>query len=178
MEYNQANLTHQSRAISDRKKTTDLPLMEEFDQLGTSIQLQDYVNAFIINEANEVLVFEGTDNGRSWSSWQVIGRNIQTDEDPMNAIQQDLLQRTGYVCTNWIYLGSFVIDETEKIGAGHFFCARLLEKINVPDETMMQGLKAKWVAKRELKQALLDGRIAVINHAVAISLAMVMCNDL
>ncbi|MCZ7670043.1 MAG: hypothetical protein M5U34_24150 [Chloroflexi bacterium] len=33
----------------------------------------------------------------------------------------------------------------------------------------------KWISKRELKQALLDGRIAVVNHAVAICLAMVLC---
>lgn len=177
MDYNQTDLTHKTRVISARKKTTDLPLIGESSQPSASIQLQDYVNAFIINEANEVLVLEGINNGRSWSSWQVIGRNLQGDEDPMRAVQQDLLRRTGYICTNWIYLGSFVVDETQNIGAGHFFCARLLERSTIPDKASTDGLNLKWVAKRELKQALLDGRIAVINHAVAISLAMVMCNE-
>lgn len=124
-----------------------------------------------------MLVLEGAHNGRSWSSWQVIGRSLQDNEDPMHAIQQDLYIRTGYVCTNWIYLGTFVIDETQKCGAGHFFCARLLHKNIKPDKAATDGLNLKWVEKRELKQALLDGRIAVINHAVAISLAMVMCNQ-
>ena len=177
MDYNQTNLTQNSRVISARKNTSDLSLIGDDSQQNPSIQLQDYVNAFIVNEANEVLVLEGTDNGRSWSSWQVIGRNIQGDEDPMRAVQQDLLRRTGYICTNWIYLGSFVVDETQSLGAGHFFCARLLESPNTPNEVSANGSKLRWVVKRELKQALVDGRIAVINHAVAISLAMVMCSE-
>jgi hypothetical protein len=107
----------------------------------------------------------------------MIGRNIQVDEDPMRAVQQDLLKRTGYTCTNWIYLGSFVVDEAQSEGAGHFFSARLLERTSTPNELSAHGLKLRWVAKRELKQALVDGRIAVINHAVSICLAMVLCSD-
>lgn len=143
-----------------------------------SINPQDYVNAFVINEADEILILEEMKNGRSWSSWQMIGKNLEQNEDPIHAIQQTLLERTGYTCENWTYLGTFVIDDTKKTGAGHFFCANAAEKttnLNQEDNQANQ-LKQKWVSKNEVKQALLDGRIAVINHAVVTSLAMMMCN--
>ena len=177
MEYNQTNYTQKPRVTSARKITTDLPYIGEVEKQSPSIRLQDYVNAFVVNDANEVLVLEGKENGRSWSSWQMIGRDLKKDEDPIQAVQENLLLRTGFTATNWIYLGTFVIDEAQHEGAGHFFCARLHEKANLPDEVLNHDLKLKWVPKREIKQALLDGRIAVINHAVAASLAMVMCSD-
>ncbi|NHZ71630.1 MAG: hypothetical protein GWP17_00885 [Aquificales bacterium] len=125
-----------------------------------------------------MLVLEGTHNGRSWSSWQTIGRGLKKNEDPMLAAQRDLLLRTGYTCKSWVYLGTYVIDESQEEGAGHFFCAQSIKKTAVPDTQYTHNIKLKWVSKRELKQALLDGRIAVINHAVAVSLAMVMCSNI
>lgn len=177
MEYNQGSFTPKNRVISAKVRTAELPYLEESTQQGPPIQLQDYVNVFVVNEVGEVLILEGTDNGRSWSSWQMAGRDLKLNEDPMLVAQQDLLLRTGYVCKNWMYLGTFVIDETQKAGAGYFFCAKLQKKITTPDQTYAQNLRLKWVPKQEIKQALVDGRIAVINHAVAVSLAMVMCSQ-
>ena len=175
MTYTQTDLMQQPCVSSAKSKTPDLSLTGERNQQTISIQLQDYVNAFVVNEANEILVLEGKENGRSWSSWQMIGRELRPDEDPILAIQQELLIQAGCTCKDWVYLGTFVMDVTQEIGAGHFFCAKALEKITKPDTTHSQ--KLKWVARREMKQALLDGRIAVLNHAVAVSLAMVMCDD-
>jgi hypothetical protein len=177
MAYNQANLTQKPRVISAKARTTDLSHIDESAQQSPPVHLRDYVNAFVLNEADEILVFEATDNGRSWSSWQMVGRHLETDENPILAVQQELLLRTGYTCKNWVYLGTFVIDETQKAGAGYYFCAKVPEKTLVPDAMHSKNQKLKWVAKQEIKQALLDGRIAVINHALAISLAILMCHD-
>jgi len=177
MKHDQTNQTKRSRDISARKKTVGSSLFDDDSQQSSSIQARDYVNAFVVNEENQVLVLEGTDNGRSWSSWKMIGRELRTDEDPILAVQQELLLRTGHTSEDWIYLGTFVVDERQEVGAGHFFCANVLVKTKTPDETYSIKTKPKWVTKRKLKQALMDGRIAVINHAVAASLAMVMCND-
>jgi hypothetical protein len=167
----------QELPISSAKiKTTDLPFPRERKQQTISIQIEDYVNAFVVNDANEILVLEEKENGRSWASWQMIGKELTSDEDPILAVQQELLIRTGCTCKDWIYLGTFVMDAAHEIGAGHFFCAKTVKKVTKPNTTHSQQLK--WVAKREMKQALLDGRIAVLNHAVAVSLAMVMCEDL
>jgi 8-oxo-dGTP pyrophosphatase MutT (NUDIX family) len=174
MSYNQTNLSRKPNVISAKKRTAELPVFSSPNQESKPIQLQDYVNLFLVNEVNEVLVLEGSENGRSWSSWQLIGRNIDKDEDPLLAVQENLLECTGYTCKKLIYLGTYIIDESRKDGAGHFFCAQVDEKVTAPIEET-QNYTPKWVAKPILKQAMLDGRIAVINHVVSASLAMVMC---
>lgn len=178
MAYNQTDLTKTPRVISAKVTTTDLPFIGDSEQKSSSIYLQDYVNAVVMNEAGQVLVLEGNVNGRSWSSWQLIGRKLTIDEDPMHAVQQDLLLHTGYASEEWIYLSTFVIDDSQKDGAGYFFCAQNTRKVVSPDARHKGKLKPKWVTKQELKQALLDGRIAVINQAVAATLAMVMCSEI
>ncbi len=178
MTYNQTNITQQrTRTKSTRFTTNELPSISDHEQQESLYKLRDYVNAFIVNEAGEILVLEGGENGRSWASWQMIGRTLKSNEDPMAAVQEDLLKRTGYICENWIYLGTFVVNDTKQTGAGHFFCAKMTDRVPLPEITSNLDSKHRWVSKKEIKQAMLDGRIAVINHAVAVSLAMMMCNQ-
>ena len=135
---------------------------------------RDYVNAFVVNETGEAMIVEHSPDGHAWGSWRIFGQQIQNGEDPLTAVQTTLLQRTGYAAGQWLYLGTYVIDDAGLAGVGHFFCARQSKKMAEP---VGHELNLKWVPRQQIKRALLDGRIAVINHAVAVSLALVMCDD-
>lgn len=176
MHFNQtSSLTETSDIISAKPQHISLSFPDSVIKESAPIHLRDYVNAFVINDVGNVLILENAENGRSWASWQMIGRSLNGDEDPMLAVQQDLRQRTGYACAEWVYLGTYIIDESQKQGAGYFFCAKPAKQISQPETESCQDITLRWVSKREMKQALLDGRIAGINHAVAASLALVMC---
>jgi len=143
------------------------------------LEVRDYVNAFVMNEAGEAMVLERFSNGGAWGSWQMIGRYIGDGEDPLTAVQNALLTHTGYAAEQWIYLGTFVIDDAAHLGAGHFFCARGSHRVaecpTCPDIRASEQ-KIKWVSPKHIKRALLDGRIAVINYAIAATLALTMCD--
>jgi hypothetical protein len=141
---------------------------------GTLTEVHDYVNAIVLNKAGEALIMEGSPDGRGWASWHMIGRNIQLGEDPILAVQQDLLERTGYKSNQWLFLGAYTIDHNQPTGAGYFFCAHKIYQV-MPLVSPHENLRLKWVTKKELKQALLDGRIAVINHAIAAYMALTLC---
>ncbi len=147
----------------DQFDKTDWPLME----------VRDYVNAFVLNEAGEAMVLESFPHGNAWGSWQVIGRYIGDGEDPLTAVQHTLLKRTGYTADKWIYLGTFMADDADQLGVGHFFCAQSARRVKAPPS----DLTIKWVPRQHIKRALLDGRIAVINYAIAATLTLVMCDD-
>lgn len=174
MHFNQTGLTETSETASAKIRPVSLSITG-VNKESAPIHAQDYVNAFVLNDEGNVLILENAENGRSWASWKLIGRSLNGDEDPMLAVQQDLIRRTGYACSHWTYLGTFVIDESQKQGAGYFFCAKMAKQITMPEAEYSHTINLKWVSKREMKQALLDGRIAVINHAAATSLALVMC---
>ncbi len=173
MQSNQPNHFASSGPASVNKSVSLATIPVE-DMQDAPLIMQDYVNAFVVNEADEVLIVENQVNGRSWGSWRVVGRDLENGEDPIQAVQQNLRHQTGLVCEEWVYLGTFVLNHLQEQGAGHFFYAKNVVFISQPQVEYRQNT-VKWISKRELKQALLDGRIAVVNHAVAICLAMVLC---
>jgi hypothetical protein len=158
---------------------TKCPLLE----LATSTSSQycpiqdtrDYVKVFVVNQHGEALVMENAEQGRAWGSWQIIGRYVERNEDPLTAVQLTLLHHTGYIAKEWIYLGSFATHQTALLGAGHFFLARQPCLATPPDPSCAScGALVRWAPISQIKQALLDGRIAVVSHVIATTLALTL----
>jgi len=150
---------------TDRPVTLELP----------PICVQDYIIALVLNKANEAMVWEKQKpNGGTY--WQVMERQLQRDEDPFTAVQQELLAQAGCQTDQWAYLGSHVMDTSKSVGVGYFFCAQqacgtipvALEQ-QAPDGEV---LYLKWVPLTDLRYALLDGRLAMTSHALTVSLAL------
>lgn len=151
-------------------ETVELPDGQVIQQ-WPKIYTNDYVSALVLNSDRNALVLEGYRHGVGWSSWQMVEGLIEANEDPVTAVQRTLLTNTGYQSSAWTYLGSYVVDPNQHIGVGHFFCARSAKLVdtNAPPN---QSQTLRWVGMDELRFALLDGRIATLRHAIAVSLAL------
>jgi ADP-ribose pyrophosphatase len=136
--------------------------------------LHDYVNALVLNDAGEAMILESYHHGDGRFGWQVPGSNLEDNEDPYQAVQRELLEETGYSCRNWLYLGSYTPSADQHIGVGHFFFATGAKRIAEPNQGNLAAFDVKWVSVKDLKYALLDGRIGVISYAVNIALALLM----
>jgi 8-oxo-dGTP pyrophosphatase MutT (NUDIX family) len=137
----------------------------------------DYVNALALSDAGEALIFERGNLG-GMSSWQVVGGYVQEGEDPMMAVQRTLLEETGYHSENWLYLGSYMMSNgNEQETVGHFFCAQDAEEVASPKPAENHDREIRWVSQRDLRYALLDGRISVLNYAITISMALLTVLD-
>jgi ADP-ribose pyrophosphatase len=134
----------------------------------------DFVNAVVLNEANEVMILEGYKHGLEMFSWQVVGGYLEEGEDPVTAVQRELLEETGYHTNDWVYLGSFVLDANRHVGIGHYFCARKATQIAEPNHDDLETFGIKWVSLKELKYALLDGRICGTSYAINVALTLLM----
>ncbi len=136
------------------------------------METRDYVNALILNDAEQAMILEEYKHGSGWSSWQVLGGFLQEGEDPLTAVKRELLNETGYTSNTWYYLGSYVGKANHHVGVGHFFCARNAQKVTQPTHQHPEEYQLKWVPLRDLRLALLDGRIAVVSYAVTVALTM------
>lgn len=131
---------------------------------------RDHAVAVVLNEADEALILANKNEDNGWSSWHLLDGMLQMDEDPLSAIQRQLRESVGYESSEWVYLGTFVIDDDNHMGVNHFFLARQARPSResaVPDDSTVQ-----WVPLPNLRTAMLDGRIAVIKHAMTIALAL------
>jgi ADP-ribose pyrophosphatase len=136
------------------------------------VDARDNVNALIVNEAGEAMVIEGYKHGLGRSNWQVVGGYLEKGEEPLAAVQRELLEETGYQSDDWQHLGSFVIDANRRVSTGHFFLARAARPVAEADHDDLEQFTIRWVSLAELRAALGDGRVAVISYAVNIALGL------
>lgn len=138
------------------------------------IYLQDYIIALVLNEAREAMVLE-RQKPSGGANWQIMERCLKPDEDPFTAVQNELLAKIGRQTSQWSYLGSHVVDTSQPVGVGYFFCAVQARKVVAVEQKHHAhdgaGLCLKWVPLTDLRYALLDGRLAMSNHALTVSLA-------
>lgn len=149
-------------------KLPDGRIIEDWPKIYT----RDYVNALVLNENNEALIMIGYKHGIGRSNWQVLAGYIDEAEDPLTAVQRELLEETGFVCDEWHFMGSYVVDSNRHIAMGHFLCGRNARQITSPENDELEDFEVLWVPLDELKIALQDGRIATGSYALAISLAL------
>ncbi len=136
------------------------------------IHTNDFVNAVVFNDEGEAMVLEGYKHGIGWSSWQMLSEQMLEGEEPLPAVKRNLLEKTGYEAKKWTYLGSYVVDADQHVGVGHFFCAQGVNKQVQKAIAANPDFITNWVPTNDLRFALLDGRIAVISHAISVSLAL------
>lgn len=151
--------------VSPKKQTAFLPAAD---------QTADYVNVLVLNEHNEALILESDKNETGGLAWQIISSPFQKSDDPLTAVQQYLLNYTGYQTNDWSYLGSYILDPLHPTRVGYFFCAQKVHQhhpIHV-HPFLEEQFQLRWIPLKELRYALLDGRIAIISHATTISLAL------
>lgn len=134
----------------------------------------DYFNLLAFNEQGLALVFEDLTANSAWGSWHLVNGILKKGEDPILAVQQQLLKFTGYRSENWLYMGSFMLNPTKPDVNGHFFAALGAKSAGEAHVFDTQTCNMKWVSRKELKYALLDGRIGVMSYAVATSLALLL----
>ena len=136
------------------------------------VYTRDYVNVMVLDRDSNVMILEGYKHGLGRSNWQVVGGYLEPDEEPLNAIQRELLEETGYSAKDWLELGSYTVDANRHVGQGTFFLARNVSRIAEPDHDDLEAFDILWVPLAELKKALFDGRVGILSYAVNIALGL------
>jgi ADP-ribose pyrophosphatase YjhB (NUDIX family) len=145
---------------------------------GTRNLARDFVNALAISDNGEAMIFEQGKHGDRMISWHVVGGLVENGEDPMTAVKRSLRETAGYGSDEWLYLGSYMMAEADQqLGVGHFFCARGAQPVGKPSKNAQDDLELRWVSQRDLRYALLDGRVSVLSYAITISMALLTVLD-
>ncbi len=130
--------------------------------------MRDFVNVLVLNEQGQALVFEREGRGPNILTWRLVSESLEDDADPLAAVKQALFRQAGLQSNEWRYLGSYTVGSYLPARVGHFFVAQHAQQIALPN---IPG-RARWVTMRDLRYALLDGRLSAISHAMTVSIAL------
>ncbi|GAB4269760.1 MAG: hypothetical protein Kow0080_13690 [Candidatus Promineifilaceae bacterium] len=136
---------------------------------------QNFAVAVVLNDAHEALVLKKTDDSTELFNWELLMGYMGEQENPLDVMQSRLMTVAGYFSTDWIYLGTFETGSQPQSGVGHFFLAKNAKKLESAQS--MRGWQVAWVPLKQLKLAILDGRISRLSHAMNVAMAFLTVLD-
>lgn len=161
----------EGRFLSVEYHTIQLPdgrIIEEWPWLDA----RSFVNVVAETEEGRLLCFRQTKYAVEGVTLAIPGGYLEPDEDPLEAVQRELLEETGYAADQWIFLGRFVVDGNRGNGVANLYLARGARYVQPIDADDLEEQELLLLTHAELIAALAAGDFKVLPWAANVALAL------
>jgi len=132
----------------------------------------DYINVVAVTEDERFICFRQVKYGIDGVTLAVVGGYIEAGEEPLMAAQRELLEETGHEATDWLSLGSYLVDPNRGMATGHLFLARRAHYVTPRDADDLEEQELLLLTREEIESALEKGEIKVLAWAAAVAFAL------
>jgi len=132
----------------------------------------DYINVVAVTENEHFICFRQVKYGIQGDTLAVVGGYIEEGEEPLVAAKRELLEETGYEASDWLSLGSYLVDPNRGIATGHLFLARGAHYVMPRDADDLEEQKLLLLTREEIEHAIDSGEIKVLAWAAAVVFAL------
>lgn len=160
-----------SRFLAVEEHTVELPDGRIIDNWPWVIT-PDYVNVVTVTEDNLFLCFRQTKYALPGETLAVVGGYIEPGEDPLSAAQRELHEETGHEASDWVSLGSYVVDANRGAGTGYFFLARHARRVAAIHADDLEEQELLLLSRAEMETALTENRFKVMAWGAIVALAL------
>jgi ADP-ribose pyrophosphatase len=138
------------------------------------IEMPHYTAVFAVTEERRIMILRCYRHAIGEVTLTMPGGMIEKDESPLDGIQREFLEETGYKAKYWKSLGSFVGNSTRGCGTYHLFFATGAYPVQEPDSGDLEELELLLWKQEEVEQAL-DGGQAKSLGVVSLLLLGLRC---
>jgi ADP-ribose pyrophosphatase len=159
------------RFLSVEYHTVQLPngrVIEEWPWLDTP----SFVNVVAETEDGRFLCFRQSKYAAQGITLAIPGGYLEAGEEPLAAVQRELLEETGYRAGEWIFLGRYAVDGNRGNGFAHLFLARgarYEQPINADD---LEEQELLLLTRAELTEAVAAGEFKVMPWVANVAMAL------
>ena len=132
----------------------------------------DYINVVAVTEDERFICFRQVKYGIDGTTLSVVGGYVNEGEVPLAAAQRELLEETGYEASDWLSLGSYLVDPNRGIATGHLFFARQARYVTPRDADDLEEQELLLLTREEIEAALGAGEIKVLAWAAAVAFGL------
>ena len=132
----------------------------------------DYVNVVAMTVEERFLVFRQVKYGVEGTSLAAVGGYMEPGEDPLAAVQRELLEETGCTAPEWESLGAYRVDANRGSGMAYFFLARGAQRAAARDADDLEEQELLELSRAEIELALRQGEFKVLAWAAIMALAL------
>ena len=136
------------------------------------IEMPHYTAVFAVTEEQEIMVLRCYRHAIGEVTLTMPGGMIEEEESPLEGIQREFLEETGYLAKEWKQLGTFIGNSTRGCGTYHLFFATGAYPVQEPDSGDLEELELLLWKKHEVEQALDEGQAKSLGVASMLLLGL------
>ena len=123
------------------------------------IEMPQYTTVFAVTVEHKIMVLRCYRHAIGEVTLTMPGGMIEKGESPLEGIQREFLEETGYVAKDWKSLGEFVGNSTRGCGTYHLFFATEAYSVQEPDSGDLEELKLLLWTPEDVEKAIDDKQV-------------------
>jgi len=121
---------------------------------------------------NKFLCFRQTKYAVEGTSLAPVGGMLEPNEKPLDAAKRELLEEMGYEASEWINLGSHILDPNRGIATMHLFLALNAKQVAKPNSDDLEDQELLLLTRSELENALKTGEFKILAWSAVVAMSL------
>jgi len=123
------------------------------------IEMPQYTAVFAVTEDQKIIVLRSYSHAIGKVAFNMPGGMIEDGESPLEGIQREFFEETGYKAKNWKPLSAFVGNSTRGCGTFHLFFSTEAYFVKEPDSGDLEELEVLLWTVEEVEKTIDEGKI-------------------
>jgi len=125
-----------------------------------------------MTEDNKFLCFRQTKYAIEGTSLAPVGGMLEPNEKPIDAAKRELLEEMGYASSDWVNLGSHILDPNRGIATMHLFLALNAKRISEPNSDDLEDQELLFLTRNEIENALKAGEFKILSWSAVVAMSL------
>jgi len=130
-----------------------------------------------VTKENKFLCFRQTKYAIQGTSLAPVGGMLEPNELPLDAAKRELLEEMGYEASEWVNLGSYILDPNRGIGTIHLFLALSAQRVAEPNSDDLEEQELLSLTRSEMETVLKAGEFKVLAWSTVVAMSLSYLSD-
>ena len=131
-----------------------------------------------VTDDKKFLCFRQTKYAVEGTSLAPVGGMVEPNETPLDAAKRELLEEMGYEASDWIDLGSYILDPNRGIATMYLFLALNAKQVAKPNSDDLEDQDLLFLSRNEMENALKTGEFKILAWSAVVAMALNYLNAL
>ncbi len=125
-----------------------------------------------VTHDDKFLCFRQTKYAVEGTSLAPVGGMLEPDETPIDAAKRELLEEMGYEASEWVNLGSHILDPNRGIATMHLFLALNAKQAAEPNSDDLEDQELLLLSRNEIENALKAGEFKILAWSAVVAMSL------
>lgn len=125
-----------------------------------------------ITDDDQFLCFRQTKYAVEGTSLAPVGGMLEPNETPIDAAKRELLEEMGYESSDWVNLGSHILDPNRGIATMYLFLALKAKKVAEPNSDDLEDQELLLLSRNEIENALKEGEFKILAWSAVVAMSL------